>query len=207
METSNNAEALEILDRMSRMVRAGRMERGVYVEGMDWEQKRQALDLDEDLEPLCNGWKFCAIGSLMLAGKVTPTMHYRKGGDYSGAPLSEVYSFSRETQLIGEGIYVRFTIMGSDENERRDMWDSGEYEGLRLAYDALNKAADEFIERHEIPANHLASFAPRIEQLFEGEVQFTDEDGDECARPVLDEDDLYGVVMRAAEIVQAGVPA
>lgn len=91
----------------------------------------------ERRESVCRGHKACAVGSAWLAAGV-PIMSRNRGWRLPGVEPGP----GREQFLA-----------------RRP--------ALRLAFSALNAAASEYIERHEIDPDH--SFADPIEALFESE--------------------------------------
>lgn len=97
-------------------------------------------DAPPEAPPICQGVRACAVGSLYLAYGVRSKV--AEDGDRY---LPGVYAFERKGFM-----------------ERRA--------GLRLAYDALNEAADRYAERRRINLDEHSYMGPRagaLERLFE----------------------------------------
>lgn len=93
-----------------------------------------------DAEATCEGRRFCAIGSLWTGAGIKPV--WRK------APY---------------GIHLE--MPGAWEGKRREFL--SHRHGLRVAYDALNEAAEEYIATHQ-PVGLDTEYKAAIEALFEG---------------------------------------
>lgn len=143
---TTRAKALKALDGMATIVKAERLERGVYVSDEVVDPRRAGA--------LCQGRNYCAIGSLWVGAGIRPTIG--RWVDLDERPRVTV-------SLPGAAL----TEKGRAEFMRRRP-------GLRVAYQALNAAADDYIERRNIDRQELLEavgddFEASIELLFEGD--------------------------------------
>lgn len=132
-------KAVRALDNMKVIVKNDMLEQGVYL-------------TEEVVDPklaergaVCGGHKACAVGSLWLGY-----------GIKMQGPKDE---------RILPGVYVN--TYGSEDLVDRDTFLKSR-PGLKLAYDALNEAADKFIDKNDLENDLDHSFGAKIEALFEG---------------------------------------
>ena len=137
-------KAVTALDNMKEIVKNDMLEQGVYVTEEVVNEKLA------EQGAICGGHRACAVGSLWIG---------------YGIRL--------------EGPQGEKELPGTNDSRAYD-WQSGRREpserqeflrtrpGLRLAYDALNEAADKYVEKRELEDYLDNSFDASIEALFEG---------------------------------------
>jgi hypothetical protein len=138
--------------------------------------------IDQEVDPersgaLCQGHKACAIGSLWLA---------------AGVPVRPLVT------ALGRTTYM---LPGTDEWERDEFVE--DKPGLKLAYTALNDAAEVFADEHGIGLDLLredSGFEDAIEALFEGTTPETANSDDPVY--LLSRDDLLTIIIDARTNVQ-----
>lgn len=141
MHASTRKKAIRSLDGMAEIVAKEMLVKGDYV----------GDEIDADLKAqgaICGGHKYCAIGSLWAGAGIHPKR--------------DVYTY------ISGDKDVIFSLPGVTNRERDSFLDK--HPGLKVAYDALNEAAEDFISEHEVPEELLDrhQFSAAVEALFEG---------------------------------------
>lgn len=160
-------QALNALDGMYQIVEKEMVVKGHYVTGV----------VDEALASagaICNGRKYCAIGSLWAGHGVRAVKD----------PWAE----------------WGWNLPGVNEGAERDEFLENRH-GLRLAYNSLNEAATEWAEKNiASPRGRedvLETFNAPIEALFEAEDDFKEDYDFELGRP-----ELLEIIERAENIVR-----
>lgn len=146
MPTQGTIEkAVKALDNMKEIVKNDMLEQGVYITESVVDQRLA------EQGAICGGRKACAIGSLYIGYGIRPDIE----DGYAKLPGVD------DTRYYWTG--------GPNKPSERESFLKTR-PGLRLAYDALNDAADKFVEkRDDIDEGDLDdTFTASIEALFEG---------------------------------------
>lgn len=191
MDKKIKLEALGALGGMQIVVNNEMLKRRTYIS-----------DCVEDQElaeagALCGGHKACAVGSLLLGAGVKPTM----SGDYADLPEANPNTL----------------VSGRPSPREKFMADNP---GVKLAYDALNQAAQQWADEHDVdlsksslllfnPASDALERYGAMELLFEYEKPLITDPGSWRDRERTDEEftltrlELLRLVSNAVAIVEA----
>lgn len=121
-----------------------------------------------EIGAVCGGRRACAVGSLYLAAGIKPIVR-----EYDDEPIAR--------------------LPGTDPSERLMFMMTRP--ALRTAYEALNDAANEYIDREGIEVNREPDFYGA--HSYHGDLEVLFETGD----PAIGRDELLTVTARAKELV------
>lgn len=139
-------QAIKILNGMKEVVENEQLIKGAYI-------TEEVVNKDlAKAGAICGGHQACAIGSLWI-GADTPRESYF---DHAG------------NEIITE-------VYGVDQGHIRDEFlDRPENAALKVAYDAINEATLQYVEKHDLEGTMDTEFNAPVEAFFEGGIDLSE---------------------------------